>query len=84
MNNPEKCEKLTIKWYLRPMSVITAVLLLGPFALPLIWSSPAFKKIHKIVITILVALLTVWLVIASVKLYSILLERMRKLQELMP
>ena len=83
MNNPEIGKQSQIKWHLRPAAVITAILLLGPLALPLVWASPAFKKIHKIVITILVAFLTVWLVIASVRLCSIVFERMRELQELM-
>ena len=83
INNQEIPKDLRIKWHLKPLAVIAAILLLGPFALPLVWLSPAFKKSHKIIITIIIALLTVWLVIASVRLYSIVFERMRQLQELM-
>jgi len=83
MNNPEIRKQSQIKWHLRPAAVITAILLLGPFALPMVWLSPAFKKIHKIVITIIIIFLTVWLAMASVKLYSLLLQRVRELQELM-
>ena len=33
-----------IKWHLRPSVVIIALLAAGPFALPLVWMSPAFTK----------------------------------------
>lgn len=74
---------LKIKWFFRPAVVIVAILFAGPFALPLLWRSPAFKKTHKIFITALVAILTIWLIKASVELYNILLERMQELQEIL-
>ncbi len=60
-----------------------AILFVGPLALPLVWLSPAFKKSHKIVITIIIILLTGWLGMALVRLYSILLQRTNELWELM-
>ena len=83
MNNPEIRKQSQIKWHLRPVAVIMAILFVGPLALPLVWLSPAFKKSHKIVITIIIILLTGWLGMALVRLYSILLQRTNELWELM-
>ena len=83
MNNPEDRRQPQVKWYLRPIAVIIAILCIGPFALPLVWISPAFKKSHKIFVTILVIILTVWLAKASVKLYNLLLNEMQQLQNIL-
>ena len=69
-----------IKWYHKSVVVIIAILTAGPFALPLVWTSPAFTKASKIVITILVAALTIWFVKASVDLYQALLKQLQELQ----
>lgn len=72
-----------MKWYFRPMAVIVVILCAGPLALPLLWLSPAFKKSHKIIITILVIVLTIVLIKSSIELYRVLLERMKELQEVL-
>lgn len=69
-----------IKWYHKSVVVLIAILAAGPFALPLVWTSPAFTKWAKIAITALVVLLTIWLVKASVDLYQALLKQLRELQ----
>lgn len=75
--------KPEVKWYFRPIAVVIAILCLGFFALPLLWLSPAFKKIHKIVITILIVGLTIWLLKASVDLYNLLLRELQELQSIL-
>ena len=73
-----------IKWYFKPVVVIIAIFCVGgPFALPLLWLSPAFKKSHKIVITILVVGLTLWLVKATINLYGLVSKQMQTLQDLL-
>jgi len=72
-----------VKWYLRPVAVIVAILCAGPFALPLAWVSPAFSKKIKIAITAIVIILTVWILKFSVDLYNILLREIRELQKIM-
>ncbi len=72
--------KPPMKWYFKPFFVIIAVLSLGPFALPLVWMSPAFSKPSKIVITILVILLTIWLVRVSMDTYHLFMKEMQDLQ----
>jgi len=72
-----------IKWYLRPVAVVIALLCIGPLAIPFVWLSPAFKKGQKIFITILVIVLSIWLAKASVELYNVLLEQMKELQAIL-
>ena len=83
MTLSEKSKGPKIKWYLRPVPVIIAILCAGPFALPLLWISPSFKKIHKVAITALVIIFTVWLVKCSVDLYNILLNELKELDKIM-
>jgi uncharacterized membrane protein YhaH (DUF805 family) len=72
-----------IKWYLKPVAVIVAILALGPLALPLVWLSPAFKRWHKVVMTILIILVTAWLVKGSMDLYKVFSQEMKDLQDVM-
>lgn len=72
-----------IKWYLRPVSIVIAILVVGPFAIPLVWMSPALKRWHKVTVTILVVLLTTWMVIASVEIFKIFLKEIESLQAVM-
>lgn len=70
-----------VKWYLRPVMVIIAILSVGPFAVPLIWISPAFRRWHKILLTLITGILTVLLVKATADLYIILIREFRALAE---
>jgi uncharacterized membrane protein YvbJ len=45
-------------WYLRPGWLITAVLCVGPFAIPLFWFQPDFSLRKKIIWTLVVLILT--------------------------
>jgi hypothetical protein len=55
-----------IKWYHQPVVVLPLLfLVLGPFAFPLLYRSPAFANFWKVVLTIIVLLYTLWLVIVS-------------------
>jgi hypothetical protein len=70
-------------WFLKPPAVAIAVLCAGPFALPLVWMSPALKRRHKWLITILITVITIWLFKASADLFNILFKEMQALQETM-
>lgn len=70
-----------MKWYLKPIPVVIAILIVGPFALPLIWMSPAFKRWHKTVATIILILVTIWLIRVSVNTYQLFITEMKSLQE---
>ena len=70
-----------MKWYLKPIPIVIAILIIGPFALPLVWMSPALKKWHKTAVTIILVLVTIWLVQVSVSIYQLLMTEMKSLQE---
>ncbi len=72
-----------MKWYYRPAPVFIAILCVGPFALPLLWFSPQFKRIYKILISIVVIAATVWLVKASADLYGILLDEFKEIDKIL-
>ena len=53
----------TTRWYHRGIFVILLLFfVLGPFALPLLWQSPDFKRSTKIIITVLLLAVTGWLI----------------------
>jgi uncharacterized membrane protein YvbJ len=51
------------KWYFKTSRVVIAILCLGPFALPLVWLNPAYKKSTKIIVTIIVIVGTILLIL---------------------
>jgi hypothetical protein len=73
-------DKETVKWYLRPAVIVIAIIGVGPFAIPMIWISPVFKRWHKITLTVLTIIFTLWVVKSSIELYRILLREMQNLQ----
>lgn len=72
-----------IKWYLKPTMVIVWIFVAGPFALPLVWMSPGLKKWHKVSLTILLALMTMWIFYASAEIYRLFTVEMRELKGVM-
>ena len=83
MDKPTDQKEEKAPWYYRPTSIVIGLLCAGPLALPLVWASPAIKKGHKILISIVVIVLTVWFVNASIKLYKISLEHLQQLQDIL-
>ena len=77
----EKIDK--IKWYYKPVPVVIAILCIGPFALPLLWFSPSFKRIYKIIISIVIIAISVWFVKVSADLYGILLEEFQEIEKIL-
>lgn len=69
-----------VKWYLKPLAILVAILAVGPFAIPLVWMCPSFKKWHKVLITILVIFVTVAAIKESLKIYNALMNQIRDLQ----
>ncbi|MCX5678242.1 MAG: hypothetical protein NTY76_03945 [Candidatus Omnitrophica bacterium] len=73
-------DKKTVKWYLKPAVILIAIIGIGPFAIPMVWISPAFKSWQKIVLTALTIIFTLWALKSSIELYQILLREMQNLQ----
>ncbi len=55
----------TMKWYFRTSSIITALCLVGPLALPLLWWRPQTSRAWKIGLTLLILIVS-WILFRSV------------------
>ncbi len=71
------------KWYYNTSILILAILVIGPFALPMVWKNPHYKNTTKTVITVIVAVGTVLLIYLSIyilmKYYSMLFNQYSQL-----
>jgi hypothetical protein len=71
------------KWYFKPWVLVVAILLAGPFALPLVWMNPGLKRGIKILISVLIAAITVWLVYESVEIVKAVLKEVGELERVL-
>lgn len=62
-------QKKTIAWYYNAWFIAFAILMFGPLGLFPLWYRPKTSIIIKIVITVLVFAITVWLMITTAKLF---------------
>jgi predicted nucleic acid-binding Zn ribbon protein len=67
------------KWYHATGSVVAALLVVGPLALPLVWFHPRYRRATKIVVTLLVLVVTVLCMYLTVAVYRNLLDQIRTL-----
>ncbi len=67
------------KWYFSTITVIIAVLALGPFALPLVWRNPRDRLVTKLAVTVGIITLTVVLCYIMGEMYKNVLEQVRDL-----
>ena len=75
--------KAAVKWHHSPVFILIVFLAAGPFAIPLVWTSPVLNRWQKILITAAILLFTVWLLKAAADIYNVLLKETRALQETM-
>jgi membrane protein implicated in regulation of membrane protease activity len=73
-------ESAKTKWFLRPVMIFVSILVIGPFAIPLVWLSPAFKTWQKAAITAILLLLSVWFLKAGAGIYANLEKDLADLQ----
>ena len=71
--------KSKTKWYYSTSAVVIGLLFLGPFALPLVWRNPKYEVITKVIITIVVIVVTIWLCYLMGQMYQRLIERVNAL-----
>ena len=57
------------KWYYSTSAIVISLLVVGPFALPLVWKNPKYKVITKVIITIVVITATIWFCYLVVDMY---------------
>jgi hypothetical protein len=58
------------KWYFSHATVVVALMVAGPLALPLLWMSPRYSVTVKIIISVAVIAVSVWAYFTLEKLYS--------------
>ena len=69
------------KWYFKTYVFVIAILCVGPFALPLAWLNPRFSRKVKVAITLLVIILTYYLVVLSANTLKLLKDYYELLQQ---
>jgi len=75
----EKPGKSETKWYFSTSTVVIALLVLGPLALPLVWLNPRYKRTTKLVVTGLVIAVTIVLCYLVAYIYNSLREQIKSL-----
>ena len=75
----DKSAKSKTKWYFATVTVVVALLCVGPFALPLVWLNPRYKIITKVVVTVIVIAVTVLLSYLAGRLYNSLMQQIEEL-----
>jgi len=73
-----------VRWYYRPVSVLAALLVAGPLAIPLVCLSPSFRLWQKTLIIIAVAAAAIWALKSAAGIYNMLLADLRELEAAMP
>ena len=61
MDQLSSSEKKPVKWYFKTGSIVAAFLCVGPFALPLLWLSPAITRRKKIIYSVLMIAISVYI-----------------------
>lgn len=71
--------KVKRKWYFSTSAVVIALLCLGPLALPFVWVNPRYKIITKLVVTVFVIALSIYLFHLTTGMYDRLMEQIKQL-----
>jgi len=75
----DKSSKSKTKWYFATTTVVIALLVLGPLALPLVWFHPRYKIITKLIVTVAVIALTILFSYLVSSIYRNLMEQIEAL-----
>ena len=67
------------KWYYGLVPVILGLVLMGPFAFPLLWKSPNFNLAWKVILTLSVTALTVWTIWITGQTIKLVINQVRSL-----
>ena len=77
LDRPSQTKKT--EWYFSTTSVVIALLCVGPFALPLVWLHPLYKRTTKIILTIIISGLTIWTYVLTRDLFLYLMQQLKML-----
>ena len=61
-----------IKWYFKVPGIVVAFLSVGPLALPLVWLSPVLSRKTKIIVTILMVILSCFVIVLLINVLKII------------
>ncbi len=70
------------RWYTRPFWLALWIGLIGPLALPMVWSSPYLTRPIKWTISIVVIGLTVWIAAAAFRIGLLTFQRLKTYPDL--
>ena len=79
-NNGPSVPEEKLPWYFKMGTIVTAFMFVGPLALPLVWLHPKMTVSRKILLTVLTAVLTYFMVgmtIESIKKVTELYSQMK-------
>ena len=62
------------KWHHSTSAIVFALLVAGPFALPLVWKNPNYKMITKTIITIVVIVVTIVIIAITIRLCRLIYQ----------
>jgi len=63
-----------VKWYFKSSTVIFAFLCVGPLALPLVWLHPDYSRTKKIVVSVIIVVLSYFIIKSFVTALQSLIE----------
>lgn len=69
------------RWYQGVVPVFLALLLMGPFAFPLLWKSSRFNFFWKAALTLLFVVSTLLMIKASAAIVEVLLQQIQEMKE---
>ncbi|MDD5327993.1 MAG: zinc ribbon domain-containing protein [Phycisphaerae bacterium] len=75
----EKGGKSKSKWYFSTSAVVVALIVLGPFALPMVWFNPRYKIITRVVVTVIVIAFTILFTYLVADTYRNLMKQIEEL-----
>ena len=65
-------------WYYRPWAVVLLLFfVLGPLGLPLLWKSPSFTRVWKVILTVAMGVYTVLLVESVIVAVRLAMEQLK-------
>ena len=67
------------KWYFSTFTVVIGLLSVGPFALPLVWLHPDYRRITKTILTIVIVGFSIWGYFVTKDLYLNLMQQIKAL-----
>ena len=67
------------KWYYSTPGLVVLLMIVGPFALPVVWMNPRFKITTKAVITVIILIITIICVYWAADLYEQMLSQLDEL-----